>query len=291
MSSQNVMSLMAVAEFVLWLALGILVWARRLHLRFPALGYYLALRVASMPVLLFFFYGQERHWFNNYAFDMYFYSYWAVYLASAFLLYFVCMEVLRSALSAFPGLQKLGALVFRWVALVSTVVSLSAIFFESSATLIIPAIADRLMDAVSILELCLLAFLCLSMNALRFSFQEMGFGISLGFGLMAANDLIVGALLARNTSLTGTLQFVYQGAILVVIGIWIVYAALPEPARQPVMVSANSAILRWNEIASALGHTGTQVAVRPAEGFVLTDVERAVEEALNRNIRKRESET
>jgi hypothetical protein len=284
------MSLMGVAEFVLWFAFGLLVWARGQHLRFPALGYYLALRVASMPVLLFFFYGQARHWFHNYAFDMYFYSYWSVYLASAFLLYFVCIEILHSALSAFPGLQKLGILIFRWVALVSAIVSLSAIFFEPSTTLIIPAIADRLMEAVSILELCLLAFLCLSMNALRLSFRELGFGLSLGFGLMAANDFIVGALLAHNTSLTGTLQFVYQGSILVVIGVWIVYATLPEPVRRPIVVPANSTILRWNEIASALGHTGTQVAVQPADGFVLTDVERAVEGVLTRNLRNRELE-
>jgi len=49
------------------------------------------------------------------------------------------------------------------------------------------------------------------------------------------------------------------------------------PARagpQPLMVPANSTILRWNEIATALGHTGTQVALQPAGGFFLSDVER-----------------
>ena len=67
--------------------------------------------------------------------------------------------------------------------------------------------------------------------------------------------------------------------------------ALPEPARRPVVMPAHSPILRWNEIASALGHTGTQVTVRPTEGFVLTEVERAVEGVLHRNLKKRESET
>ena len=33
------------------------------------------------------------------------------------------------------------------------------------------------MRSVSILELCLLAFLCLSMNALRLSVRDMAFGI------------------------------------------------------------------------------------------------------------------
>ena len=83
------------------------------------MGAYLALRVVSMPVLLFFFYGQAQHWFNDYAFMCYFFAYWAVYIASAVLLFFVCMEVFRSALSAFSGLLKLGIVVFRWAALVS----------------------------------------------------------------------------------------------------------------------------------------------------------------------------
>jgi hypothetical protein len=280
MSPQTAMALMAVVEFALWAFFGFLFLTRKLHRRFPAMGGYLALRVASMPVLLIFFYGQERQWFNNSSFSCYFYVYYAVYIASSVILYFVCIEVFRSALSAFSGLQRLGTVVFRWAALASVIVSLSTLSFEHSRLLMITHVANRLMHSVSILELCLLAFLCLSMNALRLSVRDMAFGISLGFGLMSANDFIVGALLARNTSLTGPLQFVY--------GIWITYATLPEPARQPLVMPVNSTILRWNEIASVLGYTGTQVAVQPAGGFVLTDVERVAERMPIRNLKYRE---
>ena len=58
------------------------------------------------------------------------------------------------------------------------------------------------MRSVSILELCLLAFLCLSMNALRLSIRDMAFGIALGFGLMSANDFVVISLISRRSSLT-----------------------------------------------------------------------------------------
>ena len=51
------------------------------------------------------------------------------------------------------------------------------------------------MRSVSILELCLLAFLCLSMNALHLSVRDMAFGIALGFGLMSANDFILSLVL------------------------------------------------------------------------------------------------
>ena len=131
MSSQTAMSLMSVAEFALWAVLGFLFWTKKLHRRFPAMGVYLALRVASMPLLIFLFYGQARHWFHNFCFPIYFYLYWAVYIASAVFLFFVCMEVFRSALSAFSGLMRLGIVVFRWAVLASVIVSFSTISFRA----------------------------------------------------------------------------------------------------------------------------------------------------------------
>jgi hypothetical protein len=270
--------------------LAFLFWKKGLHRRFPAMGAYLALRVASAPVLFAALSVQSQPWGRNY-FPVYFFTYWAVYIASAVLLFFVCMEVFRSALSAFPGLMKLGIVIFRWAILVSVIVTFSTISFAHKGFMLIPDIAFGLVRSVSILELCLLAFLCLSMNALRLSVRDMAFGIALGFGLMSSNDFIIASLISRNTSLTAPLQFVYESVILAAIGTWITYCALPEPARKPVVMPVNSTIYRWNEIASALGHTGTQVAVQqPANAFFLTDVENVVERVLTRNLKKRESE-
>jgi hypothetical protein len=274
-----------VAEFALWAAFGYLFWTRDLHRRFPAMGIYLALRVVSMPVLLVFFYGQTRHWFNGSSFSLYYYAYWIVYLASTVTLFFVCIEVFRSALSAFSGLQRLGTMVFRWIALVSAIIGFSTISFSHREIPIITDIAFRLMRSVSILELCLLAFLCLSMNTLRLSIRDMAFGIALGFGLMSSSDFILASFWSRKTSLTDPVQFVSESVTLVFLGIWIAYAALPEPVRRPLVMPVNSTILRWNEIGSVLGYTGTQVAVQPAGGFVLTDVERVAERMPIRNLK------
>jgi hypothetical protein len=283
------MSLMGVAEFALWTALGFFFWKKNLQRRFPAMGGYLALRVASMPVLLFFYYGQAGHWLNALCNLIYSYVYWAVYIASAVFLYFICMEVFRSALSAFPGLMRFGVVIFRWAVLASVIVSLAAVNFTHRGALLIPEIAFRLMRSVSVIELCLLGFLCLSMNALRLSVRDMAFGISLGFGVMSASDFILASFWTRNTSLTAPLQFVSESVILLALGMWVTYCALPETVRKPIMVPANSTILRWNEIATALGHTGTQVALQPANGFFLSDVEKVVEDALTRNLKSRES--
>jgi len=284
MSSQTAMSLMCVVEFALWAVFGLLFWTRKLHRRFPAMGIYLALHIAAFPVLLILLYGQTWHWFSAYCNLIYFIVYWAVYIASAVLLFFICVEVFQSALSAFSGLQRLGTLAFRWAALASVILSLSTLSLEHSRTLLIADVAFRLMRSVSILELCLLAFLCLSMNTLRLSARSMTFGIALGFGLMSSSDFIVGSFWSRNTSLMDAFQFVTESLILVSLGMWVTYCALPEPVRQPVLLPLNSTLLRWNEIASALGHTGTQVVVQqPAGGFFLTDAERTVEELLAQN--------
>jgi hypothetical protein len=284
------MSVMSAVEFILWAVLAFLFWTKKLHRRFPAMNAYLMLRITSMPILLILLFGQAQHWFNDYCFVVYFIAYWAVYMASAVMLFFICMEVFQSAVSAFAGLARLGTVVFRWAALVSVIVSFSTLSFSHRGILIIPDVAYGLMRSVSVVELCLLGFLCLSMNALRLGIRDLAFGIALGFGLMSANDFVVISFLSKNTSLTSAWQFAYESVILVALGTWFAYFALPEPARLPVVMPVNSTIYRWNEIASALGHTGTQVAApQPAGSFFLTDVEDVVEKVLNRALKGSES--
>jgi hypothetical protein len=291
MSSSLAMSIMSATEFTLVAIAAFLFWKRKLQSRFPTMGAYLGLRLGSAPLLFFLLMmnqaGQSHAWFS-----LYFLAYWTVYIVSAAMLFFICVEVFRSALSPFAGLMKFGIVIFRWAVLASVIVTFSALSFSHRGILLVADIAFGLMHSVSILELCLLAFLCLCMNALRLSIRDMAFGISLGFGVMAANDFIAASLISRNISLTAPLQFVYEAMILVALSVWVTYCTLPQEARKPVVMPANSTVYRWNEIASALGHTGTQVAVQqPANSFFLSDVEKVVDKVLNRNLKGRQSES
>ncbi|HEY1901997.1 MAG TPA: hypothetical protein VGG56_06185 [Terracidiphilus sp.] len=297
MSSQHAMTIMTGAEFLLCAALTVVFWKKGLRRRFPSMSAYLLMRVASAPIFSLLLMGETGQLGSTPAFirdcaQAYFFTFWAVYIASAVLFYFICLEIFRSALAWLPGLLKLGVMIFRWAALVSVIVTFSSASFVHRSLLVLPDIAMPLMRSVTLLELCLLAFLCLSMNALRLSVRDLAFGLSLGFGIMASNDLVTLSLISRFTSITAPLQFVYESVILFSLATWVVYCALPEPARKPVVVPVHSTIYRWNEIASALGHTGTQVAVQqPANGFFLTDVENVVEKVLKRNLKRRESES
>ncbi len=283
------MTLMSVAEFFLWALLGYFFWSKNLQKRFPAMSGYLGLRVFSTPVLLFVLWVQAQPWGHGY-YVAYFFGFYAVVMASAVLLFFVCLEVFRSALSAFSGLQRFGIVVFRWAAVVSVILSLTNLTFAHPSVISIPNIAFGLMRSVSVMELLLLAFLCISMNALQLRIRDLAFGISLGFGIMAANDMIGFALAKYNSSLTEPFQYFYEAITLAAIGIWVAYGALPEPARKPIVVPASSTIYRWNEIASALGHKGTNVAVpATANSFFLSDVEKVVDKVLTRSLKETES--
>jgi hypothetical protein len=286
MSPDFALSALNFTEFLLWAVLAFVFWKKALIHRFPAMAAYLGLHLVATPTLLLALAAKTVT--GN---IIYFFGYFAVYIASAVLILFVCVEIFRSALSAFPGLMKIGIVIFRWAIIVSVILTFSSISFTHRDFHVIADIAYSLMRSVSVLELCLLAFLCLSMNALRLTVRDTAFGIALGFGLMSANDFTSASLISARMPLTQPIEFVYQIVALVALCIWIGYCLMPSRVRKPVVMPASSAIYRWNEIASALGHTGTQVAIQqPANGFFLSDVEMVVDKVLTRNLQGRESE-
>jgi hypothetical protein len=128
------------------------------------------------------------------------------------------------------------------------------------------------------------------MNALRIELRDFPFGSSLVLGIMAANDYIHTLYPPHHSdNLSAPVQFIYEGVILVALGIWNVYVLQPQRERKPIFLPASSIIYRWNEIASALGHTGTKVALQPqGDSLFLADVENVVEKVLARTMNKRE---
>lgn len=288
------MWLMTGAENLLWIGLSLLFWRKSVRHRFPAMGYYVALRATSGPLLLILLFelsqtSSRAHYLFLY--KIYTVAYFLSYFASVVLFFFVCLQVLRSVLAPFPGIAKFAATAFPWIALAFITVNLSSAFYSQRFSSAMGDAACSIERAVGVLGLCLLLFLCISMKALRFSSSDLSFGISLGFGVMSSGDFIMASWGSHIRSLNDPVEFVYEGLILLSLVVWGTYSVLPEPAPKPILVPASSTIYRWNEIASALGH-GTRVAVQqPANGFFLSDVERVVEKVLAKNMKDSESET
>ena len=128
MQLNHAMWAMTAAETVLWAALAIVFWSKGLHRRFPAMCAYLTLRAVSAPLFMFLLYEESRPWgLANHLGQIYALLFFATYFGDAVLLYFICIEIFRAALSPFPGISKLALVVFRWAAVVAVIVSLPAI--------------------------------------------------------------------------------------------------------------------------------------------------------------------
>lgn len=259
--------------------------------RLPALASYFVVRGAQA----LFFEAVLHIWGNGsipdcgtFRYRVYFYGYWVTYLAAAIAVFFVVQEVFKRVMEPVPGLRRLGLLAFRWISIVALVISVGAIALPAAA---MKNGSDRLgtiglqtMRCVSVMELCLLAFLALSIHALGRSFRSRLFGIGLGFGLQAAAELITSALLARDPSMTSGTDLFLQIVTTVVLVSWTAYFVVPEPKaeRSMIVLPPQSMLARWNALAKGLGQM-PEVAVAQPTGFFLQDIESVVDRVLAKN--------
>lgn len=227
MSPQLAMTILTAIEAALWILAGVLFWRKKLQRRFPAMGIYLALHFVAMPVFTCLVYESlfaPRRIFTN----LYFFLYWAVYLASAILLFFICREIFRFVAADHPALMRLSGVPLRWMALVLVILNACSISYAHLGYSSLPFVAMRLMRSASIVTLCLLAFVFLSMKALHISFRDISFGIVLGMAVLSAADFVQSLWASISTTLTDTNQFVYEAVLLLGMCIWVVYFSLVE---------------------------------------------------------------
>lgn len=259
--------------------------------RLPALATYFGVRATQT----FFFeivlhvWGSGMPACDTLRYEIYFYGYWISYLISAVAIFFVVQEVFKRVMEPVPGLRRLGLMAFRWVSIVSAVVCVGAIalpaaFANASRDRIGP-VGIQTARCVSVMELCLLAFLALSIHALGRSFRSRLFGVGLGFGMQAAADLVFTALSARYPGLTSAAALGLQAATTVVLVTWSVYFLVPEPAveRRMVVLPPQSMLARWNSLAKGLGQLSQPAVAGAPTGFFLQDIEGVVDRVLAKN--------
>ncbi|WP_263355569.1 hypothetical protein [Acidicapsa ligni] len=257
---------------------------------YPRITAYLCVRAVTGVIIDFLFYGPLLASPSLYT-KVHFVVYWASSMISAALLFLSCLDVYREAMRPLPGLARMGTVVFRWASLASILVTATSLTTVTSGPSIAVNIFTQIMRCVGTVELCLLAFLIISMKAIGLSPRNRPFGIAIGLGVMAASDCTQTFVMSMHPGLGAPIQLAVQGFEVAAIGLWLFYGALPEPARKPVTLPVESTIYRWNQIASALGHKGTQVTVQPAPSFFLVDVEKVVERAFVRTLNGKESES
>ena len=222
---------------------------------------------------------------------LYFYAFWTLYLVGAVMIFLVIREVYSVLMEPVPQLRKLGMTIFRWVLVISAMIAAVIVF--SAGILPMHTFAQRLvytaelcLHSVSVLELCLLAFIALTIHSLGRSFRSPLFGIALGLGMQAAADFSMALLVQwQHAQIWSFANLLLEGATVVVLLTWTTYFLLPQHQEERVVITvpSPSPLIRWNDVAQALGHGSPRIAAGASSGFFLQDVERVVDRVLARN--------
>jgi len=241
-----------------------------------SLGSFLSVRIISNAILISLIHAAGRLLSKPAAYHLYFYIYWISFAVESILALIVVYSVFRLAMAPLKGLQTLGMLVFRWAAGISVAVALGSAFEPNMTGIkyLVHAIS-QLQRTQSILTLSLLLFVCFAIRPMGLSYTSRIFGVSLGLGLMATNDLVQSAWLALNPAMSTKYNVINGMVVCATLIVWTAYFALPEPKRRMIVLPTTSPFLRWNQISQALGDSPGFVAVGgvPPELFSPAEVE------------------
>jgi hypothetical protein len=215
----------------------------------------------------------------------YYSVYWIGTALANMLVIAVLYELFCAAFKPFAGLQDLARIVFKWAAgamvFVGLVVFLSQTRYAPGAPY--GWLASGIHDSeriVSVMEIALLIFLFVGSQQIGVAMKTRVFGFALGFGFNAICSLLIYlALTTSHLSKIPLWEQLLAQAYYVSLLIWAGYLLKPEASPQAVHIPVTSPLLRWNEVAQQLGHSGGKVALFSPEPF-MPQSERIVNHAL-----------
>jgi hypothetical protein len=276
----SITNMLKYAEPVVWVAALLAFFRVRKHAALSAFGVFLGIRMVRACIVLGMSRAQVAE--SGAVHSVLFYTQWITYLAGCVALFFALQELFVNMMAPLPGLRRIGLAGFRWAALVSLVVALSSVITLASASSIrdhMTAIFTEIAISFSVLALCLLAFLAVSIHALGLSYRNRVSGLCLGLVLLTAMDLMVNGL---RFSAVGTWPGQVAEIIAVIaIATWVVFLALPEPLKKQETAAVSSSATLWNDLAQEL-LPQTQQPVPVQRGF-LQNVESVVDRVLAKN--------
>ena len=224
------------------LALG-LILRRRLYREFPWFFSYVLFHTLEtlVALLIYRYFGRTS--------SLYFYEYWVAQALGFCLRFAVIYEIFYHLLKPYEGLRRASAFVFRGVGVVLLVVAIWIAFAgpsnEPAWALAGAVVAERSINVVQC-GLLLLLFLFASYFAL--TWRNYVFGIALGFGVIAAMELLASALATQSpffaNGIFGLLpRLSYDLAVI----IWLAYMASPEPSRVELKALPQHDLEKWNQ--------------------------------------------
>ncbi len=258
------------ASLFLQVALTLVVLAtlllRKAHRVFPQLPMLLGVQAVSIVVSLATMYFRQRLGISiDVSYNSLYLSTWICGAFALFLRILIVYAVFTEAMRPLAGLHQAGKLVFRWVGVVSALVSCALVagpgVFSSVSAL--GSVFARLQQGVSVLTLCLLVFVCFTSRPLGLTFRSHLFGVSLGLGIASMVELVQAAwqITYGARSLYSPIYMFSSLGICLSLVVWGAYFAMPEPKRQMILLPTTSPFFFWNRISEILGDAPGQVAI------------------------------
>src|SRR5271163_2524990 len=282
---QSAGDVLAAAEPV-FLAATLCAFVRaKAHREFPAVGIYLICRLGIYAALSVILNAARVSWLDKHlAYALYYYVFWLGYLAGAGTALLVIQEVFRHLMRPLPGLGRYGLIAFRWVTVTSVLLALATALYPTHQNRdLLVAATGGVMRCMSLLELCLLAFILVSMQSLRLPARSREFSVALGLAMIAAAELFGSAFAFGHPTLASVANYGSDIVVTLAPAAWLIcfLRPVPESSRES---SVSAPLQRWNEIAGALGQPTQPVALIPSSDSFLGDVEKVVDRVLEKNL-------
>jgi hypothetical protein len=256
-----------IAECVMSIACLAIMWRKRLLRDMWGLAAFLAVYAVEIFLSIGIMYfrrdiGIEPH----HAWMALYFTKWIGALVEYALLLIVIYGAFRLAMKPLRGLHRAGKMIFRWIAVVSLLLSLGMAFgprITDPAAYLVGVVAERLQQGTSVLLLCMLVFVCFATRYLGLTFRSRIFGILLGLGIFSACTLVESAWLATQGAQTvyAPVLLVSAFGFLACIFVWSGYFLAPEPERKLVLLPTTSPYFFWNQVSEALGDDPGHVVV------------------------------
>lgn len=234
-------------------ALAVIMVRRGLRRKFPFFFAYTVFQVIAFGLKFFFYHRSQLE---------YFYVYWTTGALSIVLAFAVIYEVFQHVFRPYAALRDMGAMLFRWAALVllgiAALMTLTMPQMETSRVLQAILALER---SVRVTQCGLVLFLFLFSPFLGISSRHHMFGIALGFGIFSSVDLILVTLLAQGLPVAPYFSLVKSAAYNVTVLVWSWYLLSPEPARRLARFPVAD---RWNFALAGVLHPEGETSFLPS---------------------------
>ncbi len=211
--------------------------------------------------------------------------YWSVYFVSAICIFYIMGAILRKGLAPLPGLSRAGWTIFRWVAVLTFLIALTAhipIFGVHDVRRWMDEVSFSFMLCICMFEISLLVLLLTQLRRLGMFLMSRPIGLALGLAILGLLDLAMGVTANAGPEVAIWVGLAEECGIVFVVVMWSVYILRPEPKRLKHTLSPASRLSKWDDIARRIG-----VAYKETEHVpFITTVESVVDRILERHREK-----